>query len=394
MDSVITNKGTFIFKVALSIYLVTMMIDTSMFGYMELFSLISKVMRYFSYLLLIWKIIGEGQYVPNQLIGYSICGLVSLVSFWFTGSKPIVFLVLFLIAVTNVYFQEILKISLWTNGICLVIIMVCCRIGLIPDRYEAGNRDRHSLGFNFVTTSCNYWLYFVLLYVCYRGKKITWMECILLEAVTYYFFAMTDTKNAFAVTSFVIILAYLLKVWKEQKGKYLVAFFIKNITWIGTVLFGVLMFLFDKVNFVTETLNSILSNRINLTCIAVENYGIRLFGQYIEWVGGTNQYDTEWRDYNFVDSSYMQILLNYGIVILLILLIAYHFLGREIVKARDWHFGLAITLGAIHSTFDPQFLWMQYNIFILALGYLLIPDRSERRKYLFGLPERGGIQHE
>lgn len=389
-----TNKGTFVFKLALSIYLVTMMFDASMFGYMELFNKVSKGMRYFSYLLLVWKIIEDNRYLPKQLLAYGICMFITLISYRVTGSKLIIFLMLFLIAISNVYFQEVLKVSLWTNGICLAVIVAFCKYGFVPDRYEVGGRERHSLGFNFVTTSCNYWLYFVLLYVCYRKKKITWMECVLLEVVTYYFFVMTDTRNAFAITSIVIVLAYLLKIWKGQKGRYLFSFLVKNITWIGTVLFAVLMLLFEKVNFITETLNSILSDRISLTCIAVENYGVRLFGQYIEWVGGTNRYDTEWRDYNYVDSSYMQILLSYGIIILLILLIAYYFLGREIVMAEDWHFGLAIILGSIHSTFDPQFLWMQYNIFILALGYLLVPDRMERRKYLFGLPERGGIQHE
>lgn len=382
-----TNKGTFIFKFALSIYLVTMMVDTSMFGCMELFTLMSKIMRYFAYLLLVWKIIKESNYVPKQLIRYSICILISLISYQITGSKLIVFLTLFLIAISDICFREILKISLWTNGLCLATVIFCYKVGLIPDRYEPNSRERHALGFNFTTTGSNYWLYFVLLYICYRKRKITWMECILLEAITCYFFAMTDTKNAFAITTLVIIFAYLLKIWKEYYGRYLFVFFIKNITCIGTILFIVLMFLFDKIDFVSKTIDEILSNRLTLSCAAMEDYGVRLFGQPIEWVGGTNIFDTEWRVYNYVDSSYMQILFSYGIIVLMILLIGYHFLGREIVMAKDWYFGLVIVLGAIHSTFDPQFLWMQYNIFILALGYLLLPDRIERRKYLFGLQE-------
>lgn len=381
------NKGTFIFKLALSIYLVTMMLDASMFGYMELFSKVLKGMRYFSYLLLVWKVIEDNRYLPKQLINYGICVFITLIIYQISRDKTIIFLMLFLIAASNVFFREILKISLWTNGLCLAIVIFCYKVGLIPDRYEPNSRKRHALGFNFTTTGSNYWLYFVLLYICYRKRKITWMECILLEAITCYFFAMTDTKNAFAITTLVIIFAYLLKIWKEYYGRYLFGFFIKNITCIGTILFIVLMFLFDKIDFVSKTIDEILSNRLTLSCAAVEDYGVHLFGQSIEWVGGTNIFDTEWRVYNYVDSSYMQILFSYGIIVLMILLIGYHFLGREIVMAKDWYFGLVIVLGAIHSTFDPQFLWMQYNIFILALGYLLLPDRIERRKYLFGSQE-------
>ena len=391
MVSTQNDKGTFIFKFALCIYLVTMMLDVSMFGYMDLFSKVSKGMRYFAYLLLIWKIIGESSYTPRQLINYAICILISIISYRASGSKLFIFLMLCLIAVSNIYFQEILKVSLWTNGICLAAVILFCKIGLIPDRFASSLRNRHAIGFNFTTIGSNYWLYFVLLFVCYRKKKITWIECVILELVSYYFFTKTNTRNAFAATTLVILLAFILKVWKEDKGRYIFSFLIKNITWIGTALFGLLMFLYDKIDFVAESIDKILSDRIFLSCRALENYGIRLFGQYIEWVGGTNGYDTEWREYNYVDSSYIQSLLSYGIVILLIIFIAYYFLGREIIIAKDWYFGLAIVLGAIHSIFDPQFLWMQYNMLILALGYLLVPDKTKRRKYLFGISEQGGI---
>lgn len=90
-----------------------------------------------------------------------------------------------------------------------------------------------------------------------------------------------------------------------------------------------------------------------------------------------------YKDYNYVDSSYLQIVLTYGIVILLLLLIAYALLGREIVREQDWYLGIALVMSALHSIFDPQFLWMQYNIFLLALGYLLLSNQAERRQYLF-----------
>ena len=93
MVSTQNDKGTFIFKFALCIYLVTMMLDVSMFGYMDLFSKVSKGMRYFAYLLLIWKIIGESSYTPRQLINYAICILISIISYRASGSKLFIFLI-------------------------------------------------------------------------------------------------------------------------------------------------------------------------------------------------------------------------------------------------------------------------------------------------------------
>ncbi len=379
-----TNKGTFIFQIALALYMATTIFDLSMFGYMNLFSLVSKGLRYFAYLLLIWKLIDDGCYEPRQLLKYGAGILVSLISYRFTGEKLLVFTVLFLMAITNVYFSDVLKVSLWTNGICVFSIIAACKVQLIPERFEAV-RQRRSLGFIFSSIGSNFWLYFVLIYIAYRKEKLTAVEGVVLEGITYYFLVMTNTKSAFAIATAALLMAYLLKLWRgRQRGKRLFAFLIRHITFIGTISFCLLAFLWDKVQFVTTTMDCLLSNRIRLTYEAIQTYGLRLFGQPIEWVGGILGYSTEGKTYNYVDSSYMQIMLSYGIVIILILIIAYSLIGREIVKAHAWYLGLAMLFGAIHSTFDPQFLLFQYNIFLLTIGYLLTATKAERRRYLLG----------
>ena len=124
---------------------------------------------------------------------------------------------------------------------------------------------------------------------------------------------------------------------------------------------------------------------MSLSYEGIQNYGIHLFGQAIEWVGGTVYYDTEtdFSSYNYVDSSYIQILLSYGIIFLIVLLIGYHLLGKRIVERQEWYLGLVIVLSAVHSMFDPQLLWLQYDVFILCLGYLFITDKDRQMQYLF-----------
>lgn len=380
-----TDRRTFIFQIALSIYLTTVIYDESMFGCMTLFSNISKCLRYMAYLLLIWKVIEDNYYEPNQLLKYGIGILISLVSYVFTNEKVLLFIVLFLMAVTNVYFRDVIKVSLWTVGVCLLSIILFYKFGLIPERFAMGTRSRHSLGFVFPTIGSNHWLYFILMYIAYRKEKLKFIEGIILEGISCYFFVMTDTRNAFAISTIALLLSYVLKLWTRRKKRWLFSFLIKYITFIGTAFFGLLIFLWDKVRFISETVNSLLTNRIALSYWAVQEYGIRLFGQPIQWVSGTNEYETVAKTYNYVDSSYVQILITYGVFILLIVCLGYTLLGLEIVKMQEWYLGGVIVLGAIHSTFDPQFLQMQYNIFFLATGYLLISDKVNRRKYLFGL---------
>ena len=116
---------------------------------------------------------------------------------------------------------------------------------------------------------------------------------------------------------------------------------------------------------------------------AIDTYDIHLFettGVKFIGYGGTTE---SVYSYNYVDSSYIQILLSYGIIFLIVLLIGYRLLGKEIVQQQQWYFGLVIVLSAAHSMFDPQLLWLQYNVFVLCLGYLFVMDRDRQMQYLF-----------
>lgn len=379
------NRSTILFCIAFSLYLTTMIFSASMFGIMNIGSMLIKLIKYIGYALMLWKIISESRFSSDQVIRYIGIVIIILTIYQCTGNKSLIYLCLFVIAVADVYFSEILKTYLWTNGICMVAIILCRFLMLIPARDEfSETRSRYALGFDFVTTGANYWMYLVLAYVCYRKKKLTLAEAVILEIITYVFFAFTDTKNAFAITTLAIVMALILKVWNEQFGRQIFSFFIKYITLIGTLLISALIFFFDKSTFVSETINDLLTNRIQLSYDAVQKYGIKLFGQAINWVGGAIYFEKEYVDYNYVDSSYMQIMLSYGIVLLTAIIVGYYLIGRMIVKEKAWYLGLVIILSAVHSTFDPQLMWIQYNVYFLTLGYLFIPDKEKRRQYLFG----------
>lgn len=377
------DSNTLIFQSALFLYLLTSLFAASLFEFMSLFAMVSKGIRYTAYLLLMWKIIQSSHYESGQLIKYGSGILLSLISYRITGDKQLIFLMMFLMAIVNVCFDKVLKTYLWANGTGMLLILLSCKLGLIPDRFYSDSRNRHSLGFGFPTTISNYWLYFILVYIAFRKERLTIIEGLILEGINYYFFTMTDTKNAFAVSTLALLMAFAQKLWKGTYGKRILAFLIQHIAFLGTMCITILTFQWRRAGTVIQSLNNLLSNRLLLSYEGVQKYGIRLFGQRIEWVGGTRDFEVVYKEYNYVDSSYLQIMLTYGIIILLLLLIFYSLLGKAIVRAKDWYFGIALIMGAVHSIFDPQFLWMQYNIFLLALGYLMISDETERTRYLF-----------
>lgn len=379
------NRGTIVFCIAFSIYLASMIFSASMFGIMTVCSVFLKLARYGAYALMLWKIAMDTEFSSRQIGRYVLCAVEILMVYYYTQNKNLIFLFLMIIAVSDVCFSKILKTYIWTSGLCIGTVILFSTLDLIPLRDDFSEvRPRCAFGFDFVTTGANFWMYLVMAYICYRGKKITWMEAVILEIITYVFFALTDTKNAFAITTLAIVMALILKIWDEQFGKKIFSFFIQYITLIGALLIGTLTFFFDKSTFVSETINELLTNRLQLTYDAVQDYGIKLFGQAINWVGGAVYFEKEYVDYNYVDSSYMQIMLSYGIVLLIMIIVGYYLIGKMIVKEKAWYLGLVIILSAVHSTFDPQLMWIQYNVCFLTLGYLFVADEEKRREYLCG----------
>ena len=90
------SKGNIIFCIAFSVYLATMIFTASMFGNMQVFSLVLKLARCGAYVLLLWKIVMENQYSSGQIVRYGIGAVGVLIVYYYSRYTWVVFLFLFL----------------------------------------------------------------------------------------------------------------------------------------------------------------------------------------------------------------------------------------------------------------------------------------------------------
>lgn len=95
-------------------------------------------------------------------------------------------------------------------------------------------------------------------------------------------------------------------------------------------IFAILLHAFyNPQNTIYFQLNKLLSGRLALGQNAMSEYGISLFGKDIEWIG-FNMEETLRGTYNYVDCSYVKILLDHGILFLGIVLLAYAYMLKKI----------------------------------------------------------------
>jgi hypothetical protein len=113
-----------------------------------------------------------------------------------------------------------------------------------------------------------------------------------------------------------------------------------------------------------QSLNNILSNRLFYNAQAFIKYPISLYGNIMNWnmVGSVEQ------GYFYVDSSYIQILLQYGIVVFVVILFLLTVLMHSYQKSNDIMGVICLFIIAIHSTTDPQLFLLMYNPFVLSIG--------------------------
>lgn len=114
-----------------------------------------------------------------------------------------------------------------------------------------------------------------------------------------------------------------------------------------------------------QKINEFLNNRLFCGKKGVDIYGFRMWGQAISMNGnGEGEMAAK---YFFLDSSYMQFGIMYGIVILGMILLAFYVIACQARRNGDWVLLWILTVIAIHSIAEQHLLEISNCSFILAL---------------------------
>ena len=196
---------------------------------------------------------------------------------------------------------------------------------------------RYSLGFAWASYAPNLFLFVSMQYMLLRRNKITWLEIIAIELINIFIFLQTDTKMSFLVLTLLVcvmalnriavIRTYLLRVKQRLfsiERRHLIA-----VPWICALL-ALLLPLYRQDSILWKVLNSGFSGRLLLGKNAIMNYGFSFLGQKID-MNGFSVLGKNYEVYNYVDSSYLQIAIRYGIVLLALVCVLY---GAALLKAH------------------------------------------------------------
>lgn len=379
----IVNEDTFLsrkqllFYGAWIVFLLSVILDRTMWAAnSEAVVMILKLGRYAAYAIGMVNIFLEGFEKKNLFMMIGMMG-ISVLSFLSSSNITMVLYMVLFAAAYNLQGEQFLKVSICVQGFLLTLIVIGSQIGIIEDYiFTPESRLRHGLGFSWTTTSAILFLFIVFEYIAVRKEKIKYIEFVILEVISFVLYVLTDSRMAFALCSVYLVFNLLIKLFHYRFR--ITQFFKKLFVLVPSALcvFAILIhYFYNPDNATWRKFNDLLSGRLRLGRQGIADYGISLFGTPIEWVGYSA--DAVEGTYNYVDCSYLQILLEYGLLFLVMVIAIYTLIIHKAVKNENYLLLWSVIFVLVFSITEPRLMNLSFNPFpILVMCSLGLKEKE------------------
>ena len=126
-----------------------------------------------------------------------------------------------------------------------------------------------------------------------------------------------------------------------------------------------LTFIYSPDRPILEWLNDVISNRLYLGKKAMDIFGFQIWGTWIR-LAGNGGYLTGNSRYFYIDSVFLQFGIQYGLVMMTILLALFNWIGTKAKKQKKWVLLWILLFAGIHGMFEPHMISISYSPLIFA----------------------------
>ena len=376
------KKIELLYFIALSFYLSVQMFSSTLISALFDFTLLRLLCFFIVVCLLTLKLIIENNY-KHFWIYILILALFSFVGLRATNIRDLIILGYLTLEARNIDLRKIIKIDVILIGLVLSCALIMFFSGAFNSVDTTTTRSgdmikRLSLGFGWTTYAPNYFFSLVIGVLCINPKKKNkWFLAIVAIFINFLLYKATNTKAAYYETLALIFLVILIDILKIDLTKHKTIRIFLPLTYIVCATFTIWLSVnFSNSSPVMRMINELTTYRLSLSHQALEVYPVGLLGNSVEWVTG-NAIGGD--SYFYVDSSYIQILIQYGILVFIYIVTLFTILMRHFQYRKNNIILLCLIMIAIHSITEPQLLNLAYNPFLLGLGYAIKKWRETMR---------------
>lgn len=280
-----------------------------------------------------------------------------------------------ILAAYNIPFSHIVKMCIKVLILVFAIVLSAVALGIIEDRLYDRDVDlfedgtAHDIGFRYYSYYSYLGMGFVQCCLYLWRERLNFRKILFLILFSYIFFVLSSTRlQLLACVAFIIalfILPYIPK--KILHNKLLAAIAIIAYPLICLLLYYVSKYFILSIFYDGYAeLNQAMNNRLSLNEEAFLRYDVTLWGNDLDFDTSPR---TKTKDYFYLDSGYLHVLLGDGIVFISIILLLYSILTYKIFRARAYYLYIWIILYAVLNISNGFLVSLLANpILLLALS--------------------------
>lgn len=317
------------------------------------------------------------------IVAIAVITVASLVSVGNSNASFIFYSLVLIVLGVDIDLISLVKSTMWIQVFSCALTVGSSMIGIIANEvsnsYAGGfYRERFSLGYTYTTFFPNYLLSIMIefYYLKYR-KKWKFIDYCLFSLLNIFSYEYTKTRVSFVMIWLIMILAFF-KQFKRKKNVigrvkgfvYRWSFPICAFASLGLTVF------YNASNKWMKFLNDVLSQRLRFGQNGLLQWGVSLFGTSVSW-------DIDASSYNYIDSSYVNILVCYGVIVFFIVVIGFTLSHRAVAKKGNEELCVCLMIWAFRGIIDPQLFLIWFNPFMFIIGKALLANfRGAGVKYV------------
>lgn len=398
MKKFLTNNFILLF----TLYYCTLFIDTtSLVVDYPILEFVSKIARYIVYFLFFVRLILilpeykkeiiEVKWKSKTLIIKLVYILLALmifsliVNFIITKNKRMLFVIFVLFTSYKTDYKKIINTTMKLQIILTSIVVLLSILG-ITQNYAVPRKDiaRYSLGFLYTTNLAQMVLFSAILYMYNVRTKIKIRDLFVIQLLNSFTYFITNSRAEFIMLELAIVVMMIWKALKKlnknkiiEKIKRIYSCFFSR-TFIIYPVLSYIVVMFYPLGGIWSKLNIILSNRLKQTYDNIVLYGIKPFGEKIEFLGYGLKDRLKYGSYksNYIDNEYIQIMFNHGYIFTICFVIMMALLLIMLYRNKKYNEIILCSIYLLFGLINPRIISFLYS----PILFMLIPTIIEYSK--------------
>lgn len=395
------SRAQFVFSVAYFLLLFCSFYQTTTFKALLDIGTFYNICRMLAAILILFKCIYFDKYTLKELMFVSILVLMGVISYYTSKRGDFLDVILLIVGSANVNNDKLIKLYLAVTIPFLLTAFVCSQTGIIIDYTTVRSEnigmqyaERHGFGIIYATDFAAHilFIYISYYYLKYKKRRVNLFDYGLTLLLAYFLDRYCDARLTELMLILMLILFTIACSSQKAKNKLLSKIVVCAFP-VSAVIIILLTFLYNPSNSLWIAFDSIfLSNRLKISNRVLRNYGVPLLGQHLIMQGQgfkINGFDAS-IGVTYLDSSYIQLLLIYGVFSTILTIFMYTLFAKKAVRNNNITLEMVVILLAISSIVNQYLISIAYNPFVIAAGTYAI-DWIRNNQKQRGLNQSGEI---